>query len=150
MTTADGQYLEQFVFDPGGKVSRSKYKFPRESPAKKDWEVWFNFWHDYTATGDKLHTPLRTWMATNHRRWIWYYESSNNDLYRLENGKVNHYRVEDIPPTFKRGAPTSVVNFTNTNVNKPNAGVPLATGPRVPTDFWKEVDVGKYRREPAN
>jgi hypothetical protein len=24
MTTADGQYLEQFVFDPGGKVSQSK------------------------------------------------------------------------------------------------------------------------------
>ena len=43
MTTADGQYLEQFVFNPGGKVSRSKYKFPQESPAKKDWEVWFNF-----------------------------------------------------------------------------------------------------------
>jgi len=39
MTTADGRYLEQFVFDPGGKVSRSKYKFPQESPAKKDWEV---------------------------------------------------------------------------------------------------------------
>jgi hypothetical protein len=28
MMTADGQYLEQFMFDPGGKVSRSKYKFP--------------------------------------------------------------------------------------------------------------------------
>jgi hypothetical protein len=39
MTAADGRYLEQFVFDPGGKVSRSKYKFPQESPAKKDWEV---------------------------------------------------------------------------------------------------------------
>jgi hypothetical protein len=43
MMTADGRYLEQFVFDPGGKVSRSKYKLPRESPTKKDWEVWFNF-----------------------------------------------------------------------------------------------------------
>jgi hypothetical protein len=58
MTTADGRYLEQFVFDPGSKVERSIYKCPRESPAKKDWDAWFNFWHDYTATGDKLHTPL--------------------------------------------------------------------------------------------
>jgi len=57
MTTADGWYLEQFVFDPGSKVTRSKYKFPRELPANKDWEAWFNFWPNYTATGDKLHTP---------------------------------------------------------------------------------------------
>jgi len=39
MTTADGRYLEQFVFNPGSKVARSKYKFPRESPAKKDWTL---------------------------------------------------------------------------------------------------------------
>ncbi len=29
-TTADGRYLEQFVFNPGNKVARSKYKFPQE------------------------------------------------------------------------------------------------------------------------
>ncbi len=28
MTMVIGQYLEQFVFDPGGQTSRSKYKFP--------------------------------------------------------------------------------------------------------------------------
>jgi len=43
MTTADGRYLEQFVFDPGSKVTRSKYKFLQESPAKKDWDARFNF-----------------------------------------------------------------------------------------------------------
>jgi len=43
MTTADDRYLEQFVFDPGSKVAWSKYKFPREPPAKKDWDAWFNF-----------------------------------------------------------------------------------------------------------
>ncbi len=31
MTMANGQYLEQFVFDPGGQTSRSKYKSPRKS-----------------------------------------------------------------------------------------------------------------------
>ncbi len=45
--------------------------------------------------------------------------------------------MEDISPTFKRGAPTSVVNFTNTNVNKLNKGDPLAKRPRLPTDFWE-------------
>jgi hypothetical protein len=79
ITTADGRYSEQFVFNPGGNVLRSKYKFPRESPTKKDWEVRFDFWHDFTATRDKLHTPLGIWMARN-RRWVWYYEISNNDL----------------------------------------------------------------------
>ncbi len=152
MTTANGQYLEQFVFNPGGKVLRSKDKFPQESLTKKDWEVWFNFWHDYTDTGDKLHTPLGTWMAP-HRRWIWYYESSNNDLHQIENRKVHHYShtmnyqrtrsttnyelvlVKYFSSTFKRGAPTSIVNFTNTNVNKLNKGAPLAKGPCLPTDF---------------
>ncbi len=70
MTMADGRYLEQFAFDPGGRVSRSKYKFPQDIPAKKDWEVWFNFWHDYTATGDKLHNPLGKRIPPTRRRLI--------------------------------------------------------------------------------
>ena len=57
MTAADGRYLEQFVFNPGSKVTRSKYKFPQELPAKNDWEAWFNFWHNYTANGTNF-TPL--------------------------------------------------------------------------------------------
>ncbi len=114
-------------------------------------------------------------MAPTHRRWIWCYESSNDDLHRIENGKVYHYLhttsyrqtrsatkyelvwVEDISPTFMRGTPTSVVNFINTNVNKLNEGVPFAKGPCVPADFLgilkhvgKDLDVGKYRQEPAS
>jgi hypothetical protein len=159
MTTADGRYLEQFVFDPGSKVARSKYKFPRESPAKKDWDAWFNFWHNYTATGDKLHTPLGAWIAPTHRSWIWYYNSSTDDLHRIKKGKVHHYLrtakyrctrsstsydlacwEEDLLPTFKRGAPTSVITYTNTKLNKLNKGVPFAKGPLLPTDFWEFLD----------
>ncbi len=62
MTTANGQYLEQFVFDPGGQSSMPKYKFPQEKLTKDNWEVWFDFWHELTATGDKLHTPLGKWI----------------------------------------------------------------------------------------
>ncbi len=43
---------------------------------------------------------------------------------------------EDISPTFKRGAPTSVVRLTNTTINRLNEGAPLAKGPLLPTDFW--------------
>ena len=57
MTTANGKYLERFVFEPGSKVARSNYTFPQESPSKKDWDAWLNFWHDYTATGTNF-TPL--------------------------------------------------------------------------------------------
>jgi len=159
MTTADGQYLEQFVFDPGSKVGRSKYKFPRESLAKKDWDAWFNFcWHDYTATGDKLRTPLGAWITPTHRRWIWYYKSSTDDLHRIEKGKVYHYLhivnyrrtrlstsydlvwEEDLPTTFKRGPPISVLTYTNIKVNKLSEGVPFAKGPLLPTDFWEFLD----------
>ncbi len=90
MTTADGRYLEQFVFDSGSKVERSKYEFPRESPSKKDWDAWFN--HNYTATGDKLHTPLGAWLTPTHRRWLWYYNSPTDNLHRIKKGKVYHYR----------------------------------------------------------
>jgi hypothetical protein len=158
MTTANGRYLEQFVFDPGSKVAWSKYKFPRESPAKKDWDAWFNFWHDYTATGGKLHTPLGAWITPTHRRLIWYYKSSTGDLHRIKKGKVYHYLhtanyrqtrsstsydlawEEHLTPTFKRGAPTSDLSLTNTKVNKLNEGVPLAKGPLLPTDFWEFLD----------
>jgi hypothetical protein len=91
MTTADRRYLEQFVFDLGGKVPRSKYKFLQEIPSKKDWEIWFNFWHDYTATGDKLPTSLGKWTAPTHRRWIWYYDHSSDNLQQIEDGKVHNY-----------------------------------------------------------
>ena len=158
MTTANGSYLEQFVFNPGSKVARSNYKFPRESPSKKDWDAWFNFWHDYTATKDKLHTPLEAWKTPTHRRWIWYYKSSTNDLHRIEKGKVYHYLhtvncrrtrlstsydlvwEKDLLPTFKRGAPTSVLTSKKTKVNKLNKGVLLAKGPLLPTDFWEFLD----------
>jgi hypothetical protein len=69
MTTANGQYLEQFVFDPGNQTSRSTYKFPQEISTRGDWEVWFNFWHEHTATGYKLHVPLKKWLAQTHRIW---------------------------------------------------------------------------------
>jgi hypothetical protein len=89
---------------------------------------------------------------------IWYYNSSTDDLHRIEKGKVHHflrtanYRrtrlstsydlawEEDLLPTFKRGAPPFVLTYTNTKVNKLNKGVPFAKGPLLPTDFWEFLD----------
>jgi hypothetical protein len=58
ITTADGKYLENFVFDPGGATTQSRYSFPRERPSRQDWDCWVNFWHEYTTTGGKLKSHL--------------------------------------------------------------------------------------------
>ena len=58
LVTADGRYLKSFVFEPGPPKQRSNYRFPRECPTKKDWDIWFNFSHNYATTGGKLKVPL--------------------------------------------------------------------------------------------
>jgi hypothetical protein len=107
-----------------------------------------------------VHISMGAWIApTHHRSWIWYYNSSADDLHRIEKGKVHHYLrtannrrtrsstpydlawEEDLIPTFfKRGALTSVITYTNTKVNKLNEGVPFAKGLLLPTDFWEFLD----------
>jgi hypothetical protein len=57
ITTADGKYLEHFIFDPGGTTKRSQYTFPQEKLLKQDWDRWINFWHEHTTTGGKLKSP---------------------------------------------------------------------------------------------
>ena len=37
ITTADGRYLEDFVFNPGGRDQSSSFRFPREVPTREDW-----------------------------------------------------------------------------------------------------------------
>jgi hypothetical protein len=81
MTTANRRYLEQLVFDPGSQTSRPTYKFPQEIPTRGDWEVWFNFWHKHTATGDKIHVSLGKWLAPTQKIWRCFYSTTNNDLH---------------------------------------------------------------------
>jgi hypothetical protein len=38
ITTADGKYLEDVVFNPGGRGRSSSFKFPREVPTREDWD----------------------------------------------------------------------------------------------------------------
>ena len=38
ITTANGRYLEHFVFDPGLKTARSHYSFPQEKPTRRVWD----------------------------------------------------------------------------------------------------------------
>ena len=50
MSTADGKYFEQFVFDLQENNTKSKSEFPREKPTKTDWARWTKFWLNYTST----------------------------------------------------------------------------------------------------
>jgi len=40
LVTADGRYLESFVFNTGPFKRRSTYCFPQEGPTKGDWDMW--------------------------------------------------------------------------------------------------------------
>jgi hypothetical protein len=120
--------------------------------------VWFDSWHKLTTTGDKLHPPLRKWIAPTHQIWQWYYSPQNGDLHQIDDGAVFHYLPalnyqqtratktytlvweEPLTPQFEPGAPTLVIGFTDKNVNKFNKGIQLVKGPSLPTDFWDFLD----------
>ena len=92
ISTADGKYLEDFVFNPGGRGRSSKFKFPREVPTRGDWDRWFNFWHSYTATGNTLHIQSGNWTNPAHRIWKWHYNASTDDLIQIEGTSLTYYK----------------------------------------------------------
>jgi hypothetical protein len=59
---------------------------------------------------------------------------------------------EDITPDFKTGMPTSVVSFSNNNVNKLNKGDPFVMGTSLPADFWDFLESwgGTWMQEGIN
>ena len=64
LVTADGKYLEYFVFHPTAETAGSRYNFPKELPTKNDWNAWTTFWRNNTSTGGKLRIPLGSWKST--------------------------------------------------------------------------------------
>ena len=154
LTTADGRYLEDFVFNPGGRDRASSFKFPREVPTRTDWDCWFDFWHNFTTTGDKLKVPLGNWINPTHRIWKWYYRAASDDLYHVEANTLVHYTPssgfrftrstqtyqksfeEPLPPKLDHGAPISVTGFTTRRVVKLSTGPSLATEANALMSFW--------------
>jgi hypothetical protein len=88
----DGRYLEHFVFAPGGRDKASTFKFPRKRPTQSSWNSWFNFWHNFTTTGDKLKVPLGNWIQPTHCIWKWYYRAEDNILQWVEGNTIFHYK----------------------------------------------------------
>ena len=111
LTTADGRYLEDFVFNPGSRGRSSTFKFPREVPTRRDWNRWSDFWHAYTTTGDKLKVPLGNWNNSTHRIWKWYYRKSDDDLQQVEDDTLFHYKPS-VGLRFTRSAGTYFMAYS--------------------------------------
>jgi hypothetical protein len=155
LTTADSKYLEDFVFAPGRKERASIFKFPCEQPSRSNWESWFNFWHCFTTTGDKLKVPLGPWISPTHRIWKWYYRADTDELQQVEGSTIFYYkpssgfcvtqatrsyhvvREEPLLPTFIQGTPTSITGPTVQRVVKLSKGPVLAKALNGRQDFWE-------------
>ena len=145
LTTADGRYLEYFVFNPGSRNRSSSFKFPREVPTREDWGEWFNFWHNFTTTGDKLKVPLGNWISFTHHIWEWYYNEVSDDLQLIKCNTVFHYKPaaglrftrstrtyhkshkEALLPNTDHGLPISVTGLATQQVVKLSTGPAFAT-----------------------
>jgi hypothetical protein len=92
ITTADDLYLEDFVFSPGSRDWSSSFRFQRKAPTREDWNRWFDFWHSFTTTGDKLKVPLGNWINPTHRIWKWFYREDSDNLLWVEGTKMFHYK----------------------------------------------------------
>ena len=136
LTTPDGRYLEHFVFNPGGRNRLSSFMFPREIPTREDENEWFNFWQNFTTTGNKLKVPLGNWINPTHRIWEWYYREDSDDLWRVKCNTVFHYKLaaglrftqstrtyhmshkEPLLPNIDHGLPISVAGLAKQQVVK--------------------------------
>jgi hypothetical protein len=164
ITTADGKYLEHFIFDPGGATKRSRYTFPREKPSKQDWDRWINFWHEHTTTGGKLKSPLGGWINPTHRIWHWYYNTEREELYHINGSTIKYFKratgwqctrstttfelkcTKPSAQTCPMGVPTSVINISDYRVNKLQEGPPPLTAKKDPTSFWTFIAAWRGNR----
>jgi hypothetical protein len=155
ITTVDGRYLEDFVFNPGGRDRSSSFKLPHKVPMREDWNRWFDFGHSFMTTGDKLKTPLGNWINPTHRIWKWYYRAHSNNLQWVEGKTMFHYKPaavfcltgltrtyhmsyeELLYPAMAHGLPISVTGFSVQQVTKLSIGPALGTKTDAHTGFWE-------------
>jgi hypothetical protein len=155
ITTTDGRYLEDFVFNPGGRDRSSSFKFPCKVPTREDWNRWFDFWHSFMTTGDKLKDPLGNWINPTHRIWKWFYREDSNDLLRVEGKTMFHYKPaagfrltrstgtyhmsyeEPFIPAMDHGLPILFTSLSVQQVTKLSIGPALLTETDACTGFWE-------------
>ncbi len=117
-----------------------------------------NFWHEYTTTGGKLKTPIGGWINLTNRIWHWYYNKERDKLYHISGTTIKFFKqasgwqcthlsttyqilhVETSAQIFPAGIPTSVIQISESKMNK------LQEGPLPPpaiedsTPCWEFID----------
>jgi hypothetical protein len=144
-----------FVFALGGRDKASMFKFPCERPTWSNWNSWFNFWHNFTTTGDTLKVPLGNWISPTHCIWKWYYRADTDNLQQIKGNTIFYYnpssgfrftratrkdhlmREESFSPLVIQGIPTSVTILSDQQVVKLSKGPALAKAPDKTMDFWE-------------
>jgi hypothetical protein len=124
-------------------------------PTWSDWNSWFNFWHNFTTTGDILKDPLGNWISPTHHIWKWYYRADTDDLQWVEGNTIFSYKPssgfrftqatrtfhlmqeEPLLPSVIQGIPTSVTGFSDQQVVKLSEGPALVKAPDKMMDFWE-------------
>jgi hypothetical protein len=119
-----------------GRAKASTFKFPRERPTRSNWNTWFNFWHNFTTTGDTLKVPLGNWISPTHCIWKWYSRADTDKLQQIEGNTIFYYnpssglrftqatrkyhlmREEPLSPYAIQGIPTSVTRLSDQQVVK--------------------------------
>ncbi len=157
ITTADGTYLEHFVFDPGRATAWSRYTFPREQPSCRNWDQWINFWNKYSSTRGKLKIPLEGWINPTHMIWHWYYNKERDELYHLSGTKIKYFKeasgwqrtrsmttyklthAETSAKISTTGIPTSVIRISDTKMNKLHKGPPPLATTEDRKPFWNFI-----------
>jgi hypothetical protein len=129
------------------------FKFLHKQPTW--WDSWFDFWHHFTTTGDKLKVPLGHWISPTHHIWKWYYRADTDDLQWVKGNTIFNYKpssgfcftqatrryhmVREAPllPTVIQGIPTSITSSTAQRVVKLSEGPALAKASNKRLDFWE-------------
>ncbi len=165
-----GDTSKKMSLTQDARIQSQSINFPAKKLSNKDWRTWFNFWHSFTLTRDKLKVPLGNWIHPTHCIWKWYYRVHDNNLQRLDDGTQYHYRLqmghqgtritkmyhlereEPYRPSVILGLPTSVLGLFDQQVVKLSEGPALANVPKETTNFWEflytwggHLDVGRNR-----
>jgi len=156
IATAGGRYLERWVL--GDKIGRnSKYKFPREEPSSKDWDLWDEFWSAWLRRDNTMPVSLGKWTAPSHQSWTWFHEPHNNSLWhRTEDGWIEYTQTNYGNRTTRKthhftptrhwqshdlsGVPASIYGPSNL-VTLQETGPSLSAKTEPHLSFWEYVDL---------
>ncbi|KAL3763706.1 hypothetical protein ACHAWU_008028 [Discostella pseudostelligera] len=155
IATAGGRHLEHWVLV--NRIGRSsKYKFPREIPCSKDWDLWDDFWTSWLRRDNTMPITLGKWTTPSHQNWAWFYEPDSNSIWnRMDDGWIEYAQYNPAARSTRNthyfipiqrwqshdlnGVPASIVGPAS-QISLQETGPPLAATVQQHPSFWEYVD----------